>query len=383
MKLKSLIALPATILAVALTLGTPLTAQAVVTPDGSTPYGKNTICDFHGDFGLADPTDTTCSTIPTFNWNAGEPTTPTNTGNYAVVETGSLDYVSAVVSEGTLQGGEEGGYSDLFYVEPTDPTKLPFLATTTITVNNPNSDNFTVQGVTAQFVADNSVTAGLQNAPSGEKHNLVQDGYTSPVDVQRADATKFDAEIALPSPTWEWTTNGTLNGYGWSGYLDTTVTVYMDGQFYTYTDRVAVDATAGWMYDITNFVVEEPTDPGSIGVSSTVYAFTLSTRQLGIPVTPGTTPEPEDCVEAPAPGGKSVYQVIGSLLNPCDPETPTEETPAPATPTTPAPEPTNPGLTIETGDRDGVNFALLGVAGVLVAGAGVVIFARRGRNADQ
>lgn len=385
--MKIVTSITATAIALALALTTPITASAqVFTPNGSQPYGANSICGFYGDWETSDPSETTCSSIPTFQWDTSTPTPPVNTTAYAQADWGKFDWVSAVVPEGTLQGNTEndGTYSYLFLVNPTDVKNLPLLGTAQLNVFSTYPEKYLVQGVTAKFITDNTLTSGVPNAPSGSIRNLVPDGHNTPVPTLVANAGQWDAEINLPAPTWVWETNGVANAYGWSGKLETTITVMVDGVMKTYTTQLGFDASTPFMTDIQNFHNEIQLDDGQVGVSTSAYNISVATKVLSVPTNPEPQPEPTPNCDGSEvlPGGKSILQVVEAITDPCE----VQPTPEPTTPA-PQPEPTQPeptpGLKVETGDQPEPNWVLLGVAGLLVAGAGGVLLVKRGKDDNQ
>lgn len=343
---------------VAIILSTPMAASAATyTPDGSAPYGKDTICTAtdaameDGDTSLA-----TCSALPQLTWS--KTALPKATADSRTnVTLSDLDYAVMVGSEGSLFSAEEGTNEANFFVAPTKPGQLPFIASSTISVYGHNTDALEIKDVTAYFVADSKVVE--KNDPftglSGTRTTSVKDGTTTELAVAALGDGQYDLTLNLPSATWTQSTDGLLNGYGWSGRVVMAVNAVADGKAVTMVEQYSLSFNSEHLYDITNFYAEAPQSGDDIGVGTAAYSLTGETTYIeGTPVTP-TAPDPEPTPE------------------PSDPEPTPEATPP--TPTEGDGDPEDPvtttdpsGPTVEAGADSSTNVNSWVPVGILAGG---------------
>ena len=314
----------------ALLLAAPATAFAApFTPDGSAPYGPNTICTaeiVNPEF--PDPyTDSTCQPIPTFSWGTESIPAPT-TDFLTNAQVSQWDWIGFVANEGSSSTGGAGTNGANFYVAPQNPAALPLIGSATLSVFGHNTEVTEVTGVSAYFVADSSIVASSDAyaGASGARSTNVPDGTATPIALTaNADGT-YDANLNIPSATWTYSTDGVLNGYGWSGRIVIVVEGIANGEPQTQIVQTGLNFYSQYLYDITNFYIEPPLNSGEIGVAGNGYAITGETTVLGPP-----TVEPP-VVEPP-------------VVEPPVVEPPVVEPPV----VTPDPEPTPDGPVVQAG----------------------------------
>lgn len=286
MKHKYITTLTATTIAT-LALLAPSTAFASpYTPDGSVPYGENTICQVTADYDptVGDTADTTCSPIPTGSWENATAPDITNAEDWGWIQFGKIDWLSSYVNLGSTVSSEDPENLPSFVVRPTNPANSPFIADVELNVNTSPYHNDTDatpqwENVQAYFIADNSVVASAPNgdpfadASTGNRIDRVSTRTTQTIPLTVTGEGTYNADLFLPTPTYTWETDGTLNGYGWAGYiLAVGETTNAQGEPVTQIQRQAFQFSSGYSPSITDFLYEEfQPDGTSIGVVGSGY----------------------------------------------------------------------------------------------------------------
>lgn len=361
----------ALIAACAVTVGllTPAAAFAApITPDGSIPYSTDAYCYYPGtDFqvGTATPDDTQCQSIPSKAWqNAAIPTaTP---GAFTNVNIGQMRWVGSVVAAGTIQGTEDPSattYEKGFFVQPSNPTDLPLLISTDLSIFGHNPELVTINSVNAYAVVDDIATVEdpIVGTSGAEPTQTVPAGSTFPVTLTSTGEGVYAADVVLPTSTFQRTTDGVLNGYGWSFGLTTIVEMTVDGnpETFVYTQHFLADS--GDMADITHFSPDVVVPDGQIGVAGGGYIISLRSVTVTEEEPPVTTPP---VVQPP-------------VVTPPAPQPPVVDTPPTTAPPT---EPQHPR--VNTGDVNSAPLWGVGVASLLAAAAGAFLLRGRTRNVE-
>lgn len=321
---------------VALMLATPAAASAAIfTPDGSANYGPNTICTseiVNPEF--PDPyADTTCQAIPSYAWQTQSVPAPTTT-YLTNAQVSQWDWVGFVASEGSSSSGGEGTNGANFYVAPSNPAALPLIGSANLSIFGHNTEVTEVTGVSAYFVADSSVVGSSDpyGGASGARSTNVPDGTATPITLTANGDGTYDASLNIPSATWTYSTDGLLNGYGWSGRVVIVVDGISNGESARQVVQSGFNFYSQYLYDITNFYIEPPLNAGEIGVAGNGYAITGETTVLAPPIVeppvveppvvqppvveppvvepPVVTPDPEATLDGP------VVQAGGDRSNP-------------------------------------------------------------------
>lgn len=362
------IALAGLAASVALLLATPTATFATpFIPDGSAPYGADTICYFDGDLATEDASASTCSPIPSTSWGTVE--IPTATTDFLTnAQLSALDWVGIVANQGSTQSGTPGTNSNNFYVAPSDPAALPFIGSSTLTAFGHNTEVAEVTGVSAYFVADSTIVASADpyaSVPSGSRSTLVSDGRAVPVPVTPLGDGSYDVTLTAPSPTWSWSTDGTLNGYGWSGQIVIVIEGTSNGEAVTQVVRNGLNFYSSFLYDIRNFYVDAPLNEGEVGVAGGSYPITGEVRGIA---------SPPVVVEPP-------------VVEPPVVEPPVVEPPVVQPPVTPEPEPTPDGPRVESGADTSQPLSVwfpIALAAAVLMGLFPTLFAlRRRERAEQ
>lgn len=367
--MKRLTIFTATLVASTAILLSPTAATAApLVPDGSAPYGADTICNFSGDVALSDASESTCSPLPTEQWTDVDlPTMGNGTTN---TDWGKISTLGNVNSEGTITDSPDGGYSDLFVVAPTEPSQLPLLATAELDVYGHNPDVVEITGVEAWVVADSRPEA-FYGTESGRANQIIDSGKGYPVSLELNADGKYNADFTIPSPTWEQRTDGVLNAYGYFGYLKTVVSMTVDGQPEQYVNNYYFDLASPYLADITNFSAETVCADGEVCGSGGGYTI-IGNWGVSSPTYPPTTPTPPPAPVPPAVSPPTVPPVVT--------DTPEDGSGDPEEPEV-IKEPEHPR--VNTGSADSAPLYGFGLGGLFAAAFGALMIARTRNQEDE
>lgn len=279
------------LLTAALTLLSPATAFAApLAPDGSVNYGPNTVCSFWGNSEEPIVAETNCQAIPTFQWDAEPFQAPTDSQFLTTVSVGSLDWIGTVGSEGSTHQGDPDTLSNLFYVDPDPVTSTPFIGQTSVNLFGHNPEAIAIENVTVTFVTNNNLIAEREpfTGNPGSRSELQSNGTSKSLPVTATSDGNYDVALELPTPTWSWSTDGTLNAYGWSGELVTVVTGTVDGEPATQVTRQGLTVNSGLLHDIQGFYDETIFEGNTVGTSVSSYQLFVETFTVTEP--PVVTP---------------------------------------------------------------------------------------------